>query len=86
MNSKKQRKFRVWDNNLLYEIYQKTLQFSQLIEEQCGAEKDPSQLPDSVVPTYLLYDISVCFNALYLKLEEEELLTAGFPKQSETAH
>jgi hypothetical protein len=86
MNSKKQRRFRVWDNNTLYDVYQKVIQVSSIIESKCNPEVLPSDLPASLVPTDIMYDICACFEAMYDKLQEEELLQAGFPKQSKTSH
>lgn len=86
MNSKNRRKFRVWDNNLLFEVYQQTSQITSTIESKCNPETSPDMLPPSMVPTDILYNIASCFDAMYIKLLEEQLLTAGYPRMSKTAH
>ena len=86
MNSKNRRKFRAWDNKLLFEVYQQTSQITATIEGKCNPETSPDMLPPSMVPTDILYNIASCFDAMYLKLLEEDLLTAGYPKMSKTAH
>lgn len=86
MNSKKQRRFRTWDNKLLYETLKKVTQISHTIESKCNENTSPDQLPVSLVPTNILYDICVCFDSLYRKLEAEELLQLGHPGQTKTTH
>jgi hypothetical protein len=86
MNSKSKRKFRLWDNKTLFQTLQSSLQLKDLIEEKCGTELTPEELPMSVVPTEMLYDIVICFEAMYEKLLNEELLVAGYPKSSKSYH
>jgi hypothetical protein len=86
MDSKNKRKFRHWDNKLLFDVYQKAVQISGKIEEKCNDEVSPDMLPESLIPTDMLYDLTSCFEAMYDKLMEEELVTAGFPKSSKTNH
>ena len=86
MNSKKQRKFRVWDNRLIYETLQKTTQIANTVEAKCVEGVTPQDLPQSIVPTDILYDLCMCYQALYDKLETEELLQSGYPKGRPTTH
>jgi hypothetical protein len=86
MNSKNKRKFRLWDNKLLFDVYQKASQISGKIEEKCNENTSPDMLPASLVPTDILYDLVACYEAMYNKLLDEELLVAGFPKTSKTNH
>lgn len=88
MNSKNHRKFKVWDNKLLFQTYQQVIQIKDKIEEQClEGEKSPESLPRSVIGTDVLYHIVACYDALYIKLLEEELLQAGYSsKQSKSYH
>lgn len=84
MNSKSKRKFRHWDNRLLFQTLEKAVQIKGKIDESCGLELNPEDLPMSVVPTNILYDIAICYEAMYEKLLEEELIVSGYPKSSNT--
>lgn len=87
MNSKSHRKFRLWDNKLLFQTYQQVVQIKDKIESKCGDEMLPSQLPTSAMSTDVLYNMVCCYEALYDKLLEEELLQAGYTKnQSKSYH
>lgn len=87
MNSKNHRKFRLWDNKLLFQTYQQVIQIKETIEDRCGNELLPGDLPTSAMSTDVLYNIVACYEALYDKLLEEELLQAGYSsKQSKSYH
>lgn len=86
MTSKSKRKFRFWDNKILFQTLQNSLQIKEKVEEKCGNELTPEDLPMSVVPTHILYDIAVCYEAMYDKLLEEELIVAGYPKSTKSYH
>lgn len=86
MNSKSKRKFRHWDNRLLFQTLEKALQLKNKIDEHCGIEFNPEDLPMSIIPTEIVYDIAICYEAMYEKLLEEELLVAGYPKSSKSYH
>jgi hypothetical protein len=86
MNSKKQRKFRVWDNSLLYTTMQKVAQVVDAVDQKCKDHTTPDQLPQSIVPTDVLYDVCACYLAMYDKLEAEELLQSGYPRGKPTTH
>lgn len=86
MTSKSKRKFRFWDNKILFQTLQSSLQIKEKVEEQCGQELTPEDLPMSVVPTHILYDIAICYEAMYDKLLEEELIVAGYPKSTKSYH
>jgi hypothetical protein len=84
MNSKSKRKFRFWDNNALFQVFEQVTQIKGLIESKCTDRIGPESLPMSVIPTDVLYDIAACYEAMYEKLLEEELLVAGYPKSTNT--
>ena len=87
MNSKNHRKFRVWDNKLLFQTYQQAIQVRSKIEDHCVDGVALESLPISAIPTHHLYNLVSCFEAVYDKLLEEELLTAGYsPKSSKSYH
>jgi hypothetical protein len=81
------RKFRYWDNKLIFHSLQRAIQIKHKIEEQCkGQEVDPYTLPMSLVPTHILYDLTACYEAMYDKLLDEELITSGYTKTQPTLH
>lgn len=87
MNSKSKRKFRAKDNVVLLETLQKAMQIASKIEVLCTEhEVAPELLPDSVVPTFIMYDLAVCFEEMYTALLDEELVKAGYTKQTNTQH
>ena len=86
MDSRKQRKFHPWDNKLLYETLKKAIQITHTVESKCDEYTSPDMLPLSLMPTDVLYDICSCFEDMYLKLEQHELLVMGHQHQAKTAH
>jgi hypothetical protein len=83
-DSKNKRKFRVWDNITLFQALEQTNQLITKIEELCGDDTGPKDLPMSMIPTDILYNIAVCYEAMYDKLLDEDLLVAGYPKSNST--
>ena len=87
MNSKSKIKFRPLDSVTLLNTMQKAIQISAKIEAKCMEEDKPPYLLDrSSIPTDILYDITSCFEAMYERLQESELLEAGYPKTSKSTH
>lgn len=85
--TKSQRKFRFWDNKLLFQNLERVLQFKETIEE-LALKKDVAieELPSSILPTKTFYELLLCYEAMYDKLLEEELITHGYPKSTTTQH
>jgi hypothetical protein len=86
MNSGNKRKFRIWDSNSILQGYERAIQICAKIEESCGPEQELKNLPMSLVPTDVLYDLMMCYHAMYNKLLEESLVQNGYPKTSTTKH
>lgn len=86
MNSKSKRKFRFWDNKLLFQTYEKCIQIKSKIEDKCDDTTGPESLPQSVLPTDVLYEVVACYEAMYEKLLEEQLLVCGYPKSNKLYH
>lgn len=86
MNSKSKRKFRLWDNKTLFQVYEIVAQVKSNIEQKCTEEIGPESLPVSIIPTHVLYDIAACYEAMYNKLLDEELIVAGYPKSTKQIH
>lgn len=73
--TKSERKFRFWDNKTLFQNLEKALQIKDQIETLALENNLDSvaQLPDSVLDTNTLYEMVLCYEAMYDKLLEEEL-------------
>ena len=81
------RKFKHWDNKTLFNTLQKAIQVKYKIEQICYEKQiNPLDLPMSMLPTATLYDITACYEAMYNKLLEEELIISGYPKSPPTYH
>ena len=79
--------FRVWDINAINSTYEDVLQMLAKIEEQCTEHQVPPEaLPNSLLPTEVLFNICVCLQHTYDKLLEHELLVAGYPKSTKSTH
>lgn len=85
--TKSQRKFRFWDNRLLFQNLERVLQFKNQIEEiSVVNQTEVEDLPQSIIPTATFYELLLCYEAMYDKLLEEELVTHGYPKSTTTQH
>ena len=79
------KKFRSYDQKTIFTVLQKVVQIKYEIEQQAQEKQlHPAEMPQSLLPTDVLYDISSCFEAMYEKLLAKELLDAGYPKQEQT--
>ena len=79
------RKFRSFDQKVIYNTLQKALQIKDKIEEKAyETQTGPAQMPMSMLQTDVLYDICSCLSAMYDKLEARELIDSGYPKQDNT--
>lgn len=83
MNNKK---FRHWDNIVLFTVLENALQFKEQIESMCVDGITPDMLPPSVIQTSKVYDIVACYAAMYDKLMEHDLVDAGYPKTTIKLH
>lgn len=74
-------KFRSRDQKILFNTLQKVIQIRAKIEEKAIEEQTgPEDLPKSLLPTDVLYDITSAFEAMYNKLLAKNLVDAGYPK------
>lgn len=70
--------FKVWDSIALNDTEKVVLQIKQKIEELSEDNKQEIQdMPDSLIPTGYLYDITACFDAMYHLLLERDLVMTG---------
>ena len=81
------RKFRFFDNNTIFHSLQRAVQIKYKIEENCiKLHVSPEQLEMSMLPSDVLYDLVACYEAMYKKLLDEELLQSGYVKSNTTYH
>lgn len=72
------RKFRIWDSAELASNLKTAIQIRAKIQEiavESGVSID--KVPQSLVPTSTLYNLTVCYEALYNKLLELDLVETG---------
>jgi hypothetical protein len=83
-----QKKLRIWDSKFLADTYsivaQMQAQLDSILEN--SDVQHFSDLPDSMIPSQTLYEISLCFELMYLKLLEYDLLNTGNKKHTTSLH
>ena len=71
-------KFRVWDSDELYKNLKTAIQIKKKIQEiAIDNNLEMDGVPQSLVPTPLLYDLTVCYEAMYNKLLDYDLIKTG---------
>ncbi len=71
-------KFRVWDSQVVNDVLKDILQIKENIEEICVTNGiNPDDLPNSMIPTAMLYNIATCYSILYDKLLDADLVQTG---------
>jgi len=82
------RKLRVWDIKVLSDVYVLLGQMQSAIEQitKNTAAQSLADLPNSMIPTQTLYEISLCYELMYSKLLEHDLLDTGNIKSTHTIH
>lgn len=81
-------KLRVWDSKVLSDVFVLLQQIQTGIEqlvEKTGAQS-LADLPNSMLPTEKLYEITLCYELMYSKLLEYDLLATGNTKQLSMLH
>lgn len=86
MNSKKQRKFRIWDSKLLTQMCEVAMEIKDGIEQALPPGAGPEHLKVTAISTATLYDLVSCYEAMYESLLNEELITHGYPTQTNRTH
>jgi len=80
-------KFRVWDSIQLHETLKHSIQFRAKLEQLCiENQQDLTQLPDSLIPSVILYMLVASNEAMYNKLLEQDLIQTLNPKQNTNLH
>lgn len=80
-------KFRIWDSIQIHETVKNSIEFRTKIEQIClDNNKSVDELPDSLVPTNILYMLVASNEAMYNKLLEQELIKTANPKYNLNIH
>lgn len=80
-------KFKVYDSKLLADIYNILSQIQTHIADIINSTeeiKGPEDVPPSMVPTDVLFNISTCYLAMYDKLLDNDLVKNGNFKTNQT--
>jgi hypothetical protein len=81
------KKFRIWDSIQLHETVKNCTQLRFKLEQICiENEKQLAELPDSLIPSELLYMIVVSNEAMYNKLLEQDLIKTLNPTTNTSIH
>lgn len=79
------KKFRQWDQKVIFNNLQKAVQIIYAIEEKCHEERvNPANLPLSLLSTGDLFDLCASYAAMYDKLLQYDLIESGYPKNDLT--
>ncbi len=70
-------------DDYLLSIYEKAIQLVESVNiklEECNGNKE--MVEDSIISTEIMYDMALGFVDMYLRCFDEELLKAGYSKQT----
>lgn len=81
-------KLKTWESKALTQTLTTVTQIQKHMETcLVGAELDNAALlPPSLIPTHQLYEIALCYTALYELLQEEHLIKSGNIKSTSNLH
>jgi hypothetical protein len=80
-------KFRIWDSIQIHETVKYGIELRTKLEQLCVENnKTLDELPDSLVPSGLLYMLVASNEAMYHKLLERDLIETLNPKQNTNIH
>jgi hypothetical protein len=81
------KQFRIWDSIQLHETVKNCMQLRYKLEQICiEQEQQLAELPDSLVPSELLYMIVASNEAMYNKLLEQDLIKTLNPTTNINIH
>ena len=80
-------KFRIWDSIQIHETVKYGIELRTKLEQLCAENnKTLDELPDSLVPSGLLYMLVASNEAMYHKLLERDLIETLNPKNNLNIH
>lgn len=71
---------------ILQVLLQMRAQILELFKNTDNSVQSIADLPPSMIPTELLFDISVCYEGIFQALQEYQLIKAGHMKMSNNTH
>ncbi len=72
---------KLWDSTAAALGLKHALQIKENIEELCYENKTiPSELPESLLSTDLLYNLVSCYTIMYSRILDDDLLKTANPK------
>lgn len=81
------KKFRIWDSIQLHETVKHSIQLRAKLEQICiENDKQVHELPDSLVPSDMLYMLVASNEAMYNKLLQQDLLKTLNPTTNINIH
>jgi hypothetical protein len=79
--------FRIWDSIQLHETVKNCMQLRFKLEQICIEQQQQlAELPDSLIPSELLYMIVASNEAMYNKLLEQDLIKTLNPTNNINIH
>jgi hypothetical protein len=80
-------KFRIWDSIQIHETVKYGIELRTKLEQLCVENnKSLDELPESLIPSSLLYMLVASNEAMYHKLLERDLIETLNPKQNPNIH
>ena len=80
-------KFRIWDSIQIHETVKYGIELRTKLEQLCFENnKSLDELPESLIPSSLLYMLVASNEAMYNKLLERDLIETLNPKQNPNIH
>jgi hypothetical protein len=80
-------KFRIWDSIQIHETVKYGIELRTKLEQLCFENgKSLDELPESLIPSSLLYMLVASNEAMYHKLLERDLIETLNPKQNPNIH
>ena len=80
-------KFRIWDSIQIHETVKYGIELRIKLEQLCVENgKNLDELPESLIPSSLLYMLVASNEAMYHKLLERDLIETLNPKENPNIH
>jgi hypothetical protein len=73
--------FKIWEEPLVNSVLKHAIQIKQNIEHLAiDSQTQPYDMPPSLVPSDMLYNLAICYFALYEEILARDLVANGNPK------
>lgn len=75
----------IWQDSLVNAALKHAIQIKENIEHLAvESQTQPYDMPPSLVPSDLLYNLAICFQAMYTDVLERDLAATGNPRTNYT--